>query len=85
MGNCLYDKAYTQEVVKIKVTPVRIMFWDVVTEIDGFDFRPNLTRANSIDGLSFRKKPNLRSIVQKTPQDHLFLYLTLTYQHHRQH
>lgn len=23
LGNCLYDKSYTQEVVKIKVPPVR--------------------------------------------------------------
>lgn len=26
LGNCLYDKSYTQEVVKIKVTPVRAPF-----------------------------------------------------------
>ena len=25
LGNCLYDKAYTQEVVKIKVPPVRLL------------------------------------------------------------
>ncbi len=24
LGNCLYDKAYTQEIVKIKVPPVSI-------------------------------------------------------------
>lgn len=24
LGNCLYDKSYTQEVVKIKVPPVRL-------------------------------------------------------------
>ena len=25
LGNCLYDKAYTQEVVKMKVVPVRVL------------------------------------------------------------
>jgi DNA repair and recombination protein RAD52 len=25
LGNCLYDKSYTQEVVKIKVPPVRAL------------------------------------------------------------
>lgn len=28
LGNCLYDKAYTQEVVKIKIPPVRFNFID---------------------------------------------------------
>ena len=25
LGNCIYDKAYTQEVVKMKIAPVRML------------------------------------------------------------
>ncbi|KAH9944457.1 Rad52/22 family double-strand break repair protein-domain-containing protein [Epithele typhae] len=54
LGNCLYDKAYTQEVVKIKVPPVWRIY-GVSFSHSYMPCRPNWTRANSIGVLNSRR------------------------------
>jgi hypothetical protein len=49
LGNCLYDKSYTQEVVKIKVAPVRSLSIIPFFATDRSPFKkisPNLTKVN---------------------------------------
>jgi len=55
MGNCLYDKSYAQEVVKVKFEPVRLLPLSArITYRRPFG-RPNSIKMNSTDGLNSRK------------------------------
>ena len=55
LGNCLYDKSYTQEIVKIKVPPVRCPIICVRFILDFVLFSPSSTEMIFIAVLSLMR------------------------------
>ena len=55
LGNCLYDKSYTQEIVKIKVPPVRCLIICVRFILDFVLFSPSSTEMIFIVVLSLMR------------------------------
>ncbi|KAG1776302.1 Rad52/22 family double-strand break repair protein-domain-containing protein [Suillus placidus] len=47
LGNCLYDKSYTQEITKIKVPPAKFDKSELYRRPEFDDTKPNLTRSTS--------------------------------------
>ncbi|KAI9067878.1 hypothetical protein FKP32DRAFT_1562891 [Trametes sanguinea] len=60
LGNCLYDKSYTQEVVKIKVPPVCVPWLSIACRAPHVllagSSSPSLTRANYIVDLNSKSR-----------------------------